>query len=98
MKTSKNSSHNSLRFITLLVLSNVSLHSFTAIAQPDPKIINAYKKALTDSIKTEPGEITNNLTIIDNPQSNPNLYWDKQRRVLVVTFTKYPEFNLAYSD
>ena len=98
MKTSKNLSRNSLRFITLLVLSSVSLHSFTAIAQPDPKIINAYKNALTDSMKTESGEITNNLTIIDNPQANPNLYWDKQGRVLVVTFTKYPEFDLAYSD
>jgi hypothetical protein len=100
MKTSKNSSHNSLRFITLLVLSSVSLHSFTAIAQTDPKtinadkeeIINAYKEALTDSIKTEPDEITNNLKIIDNPQANSNFYWDKQGRVLVVTFTNYSKF------
>jgi hypothetical protein len=98
MKTSKSLSRNFLKFITLTVLSSVSLHSFTAIAQPDPKIINAYKNALTDSMKTESGEITNNLTIIDNPQANSNLYWDKQGRVLVVTFTKYPEFDLAYSD
>ena len=101
MKTSKILSRNSLRFITLAVLSSVSFTSVTAIAQPDSKttnadkeeiIINAYKEALTDSIKTEPGEITNNLTIIDNTQANPNLYWDKQGRVLVVHFTGTSNF------
>jgi len=101
MKTSKILSRNSLRFITLAVLSSVSFTSVTAIAQPDSKttnadkeeiIINAYKEALNDSIKTEPGEITNNLTIIDNTQANPNLYWDKQGRVLVVHFTGTSNF------
>lgn len=72
MKTSKSLSRNSLRFITLLVLSSVSLNSFTAIAQTDPEIIDAckatlaktkperiadaYKVALKDSIETEPEE------------------------------------------
>jgi hypothetical protein len=96
MKTLKILSRNSLRFITLAVLSSVSFTSLSAIAQPDSKIINIYKDALTDSIKTEPSEITNNLTIIDNPELNPNLYWDKQGRVLVVTFTEYSKFNLDY--
>lgn len=90
MKIPKNLSCNSLKFITLLVLSSVSLNSFTVTAQPDPTVINAYKEALTDSIRTEPDEITNNLTIIDNPQANSNLYWDKQGRILVVTFTEDP--------
>jgi len=45
-----------------------------------------------------PSENRYKLTIIDNPQANSNLYWDKQGQVLVVTFTKYPEFDLAYSD
>jgi hypothetical protein len=79
MKTSKNLSRNSLRFITLLVLSSVSLTSFTAIAQSNSKITNAYKDALTDSVKTEPGEITNNLTILSQIQTsigiNKGEYW-----------------------
>jgi len=90
MKTLKILSRNSLRFITLAVLSSVSFSSLTVTAQADPTVINAYKEALTDSIKTEPDEITNNLTIINNPQANSNLYWDKQGRVLVVTFTQDP--------
>ena len=72
IKTSKILSRNSLRFITLLVLSSVSFTSFTAIAQTDPEIIDAckatlpktkperiadaYKVALKDSIETEPEE------------------------------------------
>ncbi len=95
MKTPKILSRDSLKFITLLVLSNISLNSFTATAQSDPKLINAYKDALIDSVTTETDEITDNLTIIDSPQANPNLYWDKQGRVLVVTFAETPNFNLS---
>jgi hypothetical protein len=43
MKTSKILSRNSLRFITLAVLSSVSFTSVTAIAQPDSKTTNADK-------------------------------------------------------
>jgi hypothetical protein len=102
MKISKSLSCNSLRLITLLVLSSVSFSSFTVNAQPDSKTTNgdkekiiinaAYKEALTDSIKTEPDEITNNLTIINNPKANPNLSLDTQGRVLVVHFTDTPNF------
>lgn len=111
MKNSKNLSRNPLKFIALVVLSSISLNAFTANAQTDSKVIDtckavpikvesdkiakAYYDALTDSVKTEPDEIKKNLTIINNPESNPNLYLDKQGRVLVVTFTnttKDPHF------
>ena len=98
MKLPKSLNCNSLRFIILLVLGSVSLNSFTAIAQPDPKIVDAYKEALTDSVETELGEIIDNLTIIDESKANPNLYLDTQGRVLVVTFTEYPKFDPSKSD
>lgn len=56
------------------------------IRQPSPE--TGYQEAVRDAVFAESGEVRTNLTPIT--ESNQNLFW-KDGRVLVATWTKYPD-------
>lgn len=73
---------------TAVVIASSTIFTVSAkisTAQPEP--LKAYQDALLDAADPpQPDEVLDNLTAID--ESNLNLIWDNQGRVLVATFAK----------
>jgi hypothetical protein len=70
----------------------ITLSSEELITQSQPAISKAYQEALVDAADPQPYEVIENLTAIINPDTNPDLNWDNQGRVLVATFTRKNKF------
>jgi hypothetical protein len=89
----------SLTFLTVLAVTIPNLFSLPRqelIAQPQQQELSQetledYVEALEDAAIPEKDEVLDNLTAIKSPESDPNLYWDANGRVLVITF----EFGLS---
>lgn len=88
-----------LTCFTVLVVTIASILAWSRkelIAQPQQEVIpKAYVEALEDAAQSDPDEVLEHLTLIQNPDSDPNLYWDNNGRVLVATFTGEAKFDLS---
>ncbi|MGK7943129.1 MAG: hypothetical protein AB4058_01510 [Microcystaceae cyanobacterium] len=74
--------------IVLAIIILVHFSAFTTGVQAQTEgTEQAYQEALKDAQKIEDDELLESLTVIIDRQSNPNLLWDEQGRVLVATFT-----------
>jgi hypothetical protein len=91
-----NKCFTSISTLTVLTIALSGIFSGSekiSTAQSQPILSESYLKALEDAALPESHEVLNNLTVID--QSNPNLTWDEQGRVLMVNFTKENRFQPA---
>jgi hypothetical protein len=86
---------SSLAILTVPIFSSFFLSEKTSTAQSQPAWLDAYVEALKDAARPEADEVVNKLTVINNPQFDPNLYWDNQGRVLVATFTTKDGFKIG---
>lgn len=84
----------SFTVLVVTIPSILALSRKGLIAQPQPEVIpKAYLEALEDAAQSDADEVLEHLTVIKHPDSDPNLYWDNNGRILVATFTRKDSFD-----